>query len=116
MVGKFVILVPPVIMTPKFKPISGGNLKWIRAEDQLPMGALIGGFENETLYIIRAAHMASLTPGKFVSSQGTAYIPWGGDEHPKSEFEVCCLFYFIIYTQTDTEKDFLKNFSFYFAL
>ncbi|XP_026319825.1 uncharacterized protein LOC113230218 isoform X2 [Hyposmocoma kahamanoa] len=81
---------PPVITTPECKLISGGKLKWVRAEDQLPVGALIGGFENETLYIIRAAHMHSLTPGKFVSSQGTAYIPWGGNEHPKSEFEVLC--------------------------
>lgn len=95
---KFVALVPPVITTPECKLISGGKLKWVRAEDQLPVGALIGGFENETLYIIRAAHMHSLTPGKFVPSQGTAYIPWGGSEHPKSEFEVCCFFYFTIYT------------------
>lgn len=87
---------PPVIIAPECKPISGGKLTWIQAEDQLPVGALIGGFENEMLYIIRAAHMHSLTPGKFVPSHGTAYIPWGGNEHAKSEFEVRHLFFFAI--------------------
>lgn len=95
---KFVILVPPVIITPKCKPISGGNLTWINAEDQLPRGAFIGGFENETLYIVRAEHMSSLTPGKFVPSQGTGYISWGGDEHPKESFEVPMLFILLYYS------------------
>lgn len=98
MIIKFVVLVPPVIVTPNCKPISGGNLTWINAEDQLPRGAFIGGFENETLYIVRAEHMSSFTPGKFVPSQGTAYIPWGGEEHPKSTFEVCCLLYLLYYS------------------
>lgn len=73
---------------PKIKSVTGGELQWLHVDNQLPDGALIGGFENETLYIIRAPHQGSLTPGKFVPSQGTAYISWGGNEHEKENFDV----------------------------
>ncbi|XP_049873920.1 uncharacterized protein LOC126372285 [Pectinophora gossypiella] len=73
-----------------YKHISAGKLTWIEAGDQLPDGALIGGYENETLYIVRAPHRLSLTPGKFVPSEGVAYVSWGGEANPKSEFEVLC--------------------------
>lgn len=89
----FFILVPPVITTPKYKPVSGGKLRWIEAEDQLPDGALIGGFENEILYIVRGRHMNSLTPGKFVISEGTAYISWGGEANATNAFEVFISFH-----------------------
>lgn len=58
------------------------------SEDQLPDGAVIGGYENDALYIIRAKHRGSFTPGKLVSSEGVAYISWGGEAWEKSEFEV----------------------------
>lgn len=79
---------PPVLEQPTIKPVSGGKPTWVQADNQLPPGAMIGGSENETLYIIRANHRGSLTPGKFVPSEGLGYISWGGDAHDKSEFEV----------------------------
>lgn len=58
------------------------------ANEQLPDGSLIGGYENEFLYIIRSPHRGSLTPGKFVPSLGIGYVSWGGMAHVKNEFEV----------------------------
>ncbi|KAJ2947699.1 hypothetical protein O0L34_g9468 [Tuta absoluta] len=74
------------------KHITGGKLQWVQADDQLPDGALIGGFEEEVLYIIRAEHRGSLSPGKFKPSEGGGYISWGGNAHEKGEFEVLCGF------------------------
>ncbi|KAM3967438.1 uncharacterized protein ACR2FA_009596 [Aphomia sociella] len=79
---------PPIIKRPEIMPISGGRVQWVHADNQLPDGAVIGGYENDALYIIRAEHFGSLTVGKFVSSEGVAYIPWGGEAHEKEEFEV----------------------------
>ncbi|XP_028164312.1 uncharacterized protein LOC114355576 [Ostrinia furnacalis] len=83
---------PPVLEKPRMKSVTGGGLVWVHADNQLPDGALIGGYEKEMLYIIRAAHRGSLTPGKFVPSQGTGYISWGGESHGKNIFEVLCGF------------------------
>ncbi|XP_023949043.1 uncharacterized protein LOC112053739 [Bicyclus anynana] len=67
-----------------------GELEWIKGDNMLPNGALIGGYEKEMLYIIRAKHRGSLTPGKFVPSLGLGFISWGGEAHEKSDFEVLC--------------------------
>lgn len=86
-----VISVPPIIEKPVLKPLSDGELQWVPIEANthvLPDGVLIGGYEKENLYIIRAKHRGSLTPGKFVPSEGIAYISWGGDAITKSVFEV----------------------------
>lgn len=84
---------PPPRKTPMFKTISKGKLHWepVDAETNLlPDDALIGGFEREILYIIRAKHRGSLTPGKFVPSESEAFIPWGGEMHHKPVYEVLC--------------------------
>ncbi|XP_045781210.1 uncharacterized protein LOC123878149 [Maniola jurtina] len=86
------LYLPPKLQKPLLKKVRGGDLKWVVAEDQLPDGALIGGYEKETLYIIKAPHRGSLTPGKFVPSQGLGFIPWGGEMHEKNKFEVLCGF------------------------
>ncbi|CAG9796769.1 unnamed protein product [Diatraea saccharalis] len=83
---------PPIIEKPRLKPITGGELQWVEADNQLPDGSMIGGYENEILYIIRARHSGSLTPGKFVPSEGVGYIAWGGLSHEKMAFEVLCGF------------------------
>lgn len=82
---------PPILEKPDLKSVTGGELQWVHADNQLPDGAFIGGYEKETLYIIRASHRGSLTPGKFVPSQGTGFISWGGEAHDKNEFEVFML-------------------------
>ncbi|XP_059048144.1 uncharacterized protein LOC131843495 [Achroia grisella] len=79
---------PPVITKPDMLPITGGEVQWVRADNQLPDGAVIGGYENDALYIIRSEHNGSLTPGKFVSSEGVGYISWGGVAQEKHDFEV----------------------------
>ncbi|KAJ8736541.1 hypothetical protein PYW08_007197 [Mythimna loreyi] len=53
---------------------------------------MIGGFENEHIYVARAYHNGSLCPGKYVKSTGKAYVPWGGNEHCKEDFEILCGF------------------------
>lgn len=82
--------VPPLLEKPALKPVTGGELYWVQvdADTQFPDAAFIGGYEKENLYIIRASHRGSLTPGKFVSSEGLGYIPWGGEANVKSFFEV----------------------------
>ena len=85
---------PPLLEKPLSKPVTGGDLYWVKVDEdiQFPEGAYIGGYENENLYIIRAKHRGSLTPGKFVSSEGTGYVPWGGDSNAKNSFDVCASF------------------------
>lgn len=71
------------------KPLTDGHPEWVRSDGQLPDESIIGGHENgEVLYIIRGPHRSSLTPGKFVPSEGVAYICWGGETHVMEDFEV----------------------------
>ncbi|XP_053617755.1 uncharacterized protein LOC128679495 [Plodia interpunctella] len=79
---------PPEIPRPQLKSLCGGEPRWVPVGNQLPHGAVIGGYENGSLYIIRANHQGALTPGKFVPSEGLAYIPWGSVAHEKEDFEV----------------------------
>ncbi|XP_032529203.2 uncharacterized protein LOC116779132 isoform X2 [Danaus plexippus] len=75
-----------------YKHIDGGELRWVlmTSGDQLPFDALIAGFQEEPIYIARAKHRGSLCPGKYVPSKQLAFLPWGHQEHRKSEFEVLC--------------------------
>ncbi|XP_045781185.1 uncharacterized protein LOC123878130 isoform X1 [Maniola jurtina] len=85
------IYLPPKLEKPILKNVTGGELKWVEAEQngKLPHGALIGGYENEILYIIRAKHERSLVPGKYVPSHGLGYISWINMPE-KKKFEVLC--------------------------
>ncbi|XP_050684892.1 uncharacterized protein LOC126979566 [Leptidea sinapis] len=67
-----------------------GKPVWKEASHQLPINAVIGGYENETLYIIRSELRGSLTPGKFVPSLGIGFMPWGGTSHETANFSVLC--------------------------
>ncbi|XP_050362317.1 uncharacterized protein LOC126781395 [Nymphalis io] len=80
----------PIIEKPKLLAMPGGEPRWVKAYDQLPDEAMIGGYETGVLYIIRAPHQGSLTPGKFVPELGLGFVPWGGEMHEKNEFEVLC--------------------------
>ncbi|CAG9132404.1 unnamed protein product [Plutella xylostella] len=79
--------IPPPRPIMEHKPITTGSMEWIPWNNQLPDGALIGGYEGENLYIIRSRHRGSTTPGKFVPSTGVGYVPWGGQSVNKYEFE-----------------------------
>ncbi|KAJ2947700.1 hypothetical protein O0L34_g9469 [Tuta absoluta] len=86
---------PVILGPPKEKSIAGGKLHWVSLAENngiLPDDALIGGFQEEPLYIIRANHNGSLCPGKYLRSQNCGYIPWGGREFVKqnNDCEVLC--------------------------
>ena len=55
-----------------------------------PHNAIKGGFENNTImYIARAkAPDGSLCIGKLHPEHRVCYIPWGGKEHARHEYEV----------------------------
>lgn len=70
---------------------SGGAGNWIDVSGgQVPPGAVVGGQDcsGEPLYVIRAQHEGATLPGKLVPSHGCAYVPWGGLEHGKPEYQV----------------------------
>lgn len=93
---------PPPRPTVGLKLLDGGQPVWVNETGHLPDNAIVGGFEDEFLYIIRAAHEGSLTPGKLNPGQGRAYISWGGRDHEKLEFEVLCGYN---YVWVSTTKD-----------
>ncbi|CAH2050116.1 unnamed protein product, partial [Iphiclides podalirius] len=82
----------PITSSPmKAIKVDGGELKWTTMTGNvLPLDAMIGGFENEPIYISRARHRGSLCPGKYVPSKRHAYVAWGHSEHCKDNFEILC--------------------------
>lgn len=81
---------PPqnISLKPVVKKVKGGKPRWVKFDNKLPEDSIIGGYENEVLYIMRAMHETALTPGKFVPSTGKGYVAWGMYAHEKSECEV----------------------------
>ncbi|KAL0901791.1 hypothetical protein ABMA27_006964 [Loxostege sticticalis] len=83
---------------PKSKSVSDGKLVWVDADNQsIPSDALLGGYENEPLYIIRGGHEEVLSPGKYVPSKRAGYITERFYDDPQSthkltEFQVLCGF------------------------
>ncbi|XP_063229579.1 uncharacterized protein LOC134534858 isoform X2 [Bacillus rossius redtenbacheri] len=68
---------------------SGGTATWVDASGgSVPPHAVPGGFDNEQLYVARAQHEGALIPGKLIPSHGVCYVPWGGQEHGKPEYQV----------------------------
>jgi len=73
----------------------GPQIRWVPGTDTTcPENAVKGGHQNGIhLYIIRAPHAGSITPGKMFATapvQGRAKgsLCWGGSEHLKSSYEV----------------------------
>lgn len=65
--------------------------EWVHASDgAVPSGAIQGGktADGEPLFIGRAHHEGTLTVGKVHPSNGCLYVPFGGEEHKKHEYEV----------------------------
>ncbi|CAH0730199.1 unnamed protein product, partial [Brenthis ino] len=85
---------PPVatIENLPLRRLQGGAPRWVQVDDntELPDGALIGGYENEFLYIMRAPFRCSLTPGKFVPSLELGFITWGFDTYECDTVEILC--------------------------
>lgn len=70
---------------------AGGAACWVPSGGgQVPVSAVAGGTDGETIYVARARHEGALIPGKLVPSHGVVYIAWGGGEHAHAEYEVLC--------------------------
>jgi len=56
---------------------------------QIPKEAVKGGKEgNQTIYIGRAHHCGSVTPGKVLEVDRTCIIPWGTISNEKHDYEI----------------------------
>ncbi|XP_023939955.2 IQ motif and SEC7 domain-containing protein 2-like [Bicyclus anynana] len=68
-------------------------VQWVAASHgQVPPGAIIAGNTNtaEPLYVGRARHRGSLSPGKVHPSHEVCYISFGGSEVANRQYEVLC--------------------------
>lgn len=41
-----------------------------------------------SIYVGRAFHEGDMIPAKVIPDKNVAYVAWGGQEHPKSNYEV----------------------------
>ncbi|XP_052872525.1 natterin-3-like [Anopheles cruzii] len=76
---------------PLFEVLCGGNVSWQQSGfGQVPPNAVLGGRTSggEPLYIGRAHHNGSLTPGKVHPSHSALYIPYGGSELNMKNYEI----------------------------
>ncbi|XP_055548324.1 natterin-4-like [Wyeomyia smithii] len=74
-----------------FEILFGYGFIWVSSSNgRVPKGAVEGGrtASKESLYIGRAHHEGSLTPGKIHPSHGCLYIPFGGSEQLLQHYEV----------------------------
>ncbi|XP_053686612.1 uncharacterized protein LOC128736158 [Sabethes cyaneus] len=79
------------ISDPNIEVLCGLNFTWIPSEKGLlPKGAVLSGYSStgEPIYIGRAHHDGSLTPGKINPKHGCLYIAYGGREHARPNYEV----------------------------
>lgn len=79
---------------PEYEVLCDCRGTWlVTAGDNIPPTAVQGGSaENgEPLYIGRASHNDTITVGKIQKSHGVCYIPYGGQEIGKAEYEVLVL-------------------------
>ncbi|CAH2097253.1 unnamed protein product [Euphydryas editha] len=69
------------------------SLRWVPSSNgNVPPGAIVGGktSSGETLYVGRARHQLSITPGKVHPSHNSCYIGFGGAEIAYKKFDVLC--------------------------
>ncbi|CAK1544511.1 unnamed protein product [Leptosia nina] len=72
-------------------PPAAGGAVWVDAcSGQVPPGAVVGGQDcsGEPLYVARAQHEGAMLPGKLAASHQCAYVPWGGVENGKQQYQV----------------------------
>ncbi|EAT43285.1 AAEL005259-PB [Aedes aegypti] len=82
------------IMKEDFEVLRQGDFVWeFAANGVVPDGAVKMGatVDGEPLYMGRALHCGTQTPGKVHSSHGCLYIPFEGAEISHAEYEVLCL-------------------------
>ncbi|XP_061704892.1 uncharacterized protein LOC133516136 [Cydia pomonella] len=69
------------------------RIRWVPSRDgAVPPNAAVAGntAAGEPLYVGRAKHEGSLTPGKVHPSHKNMYISYGGKEIPHNTYEVLC--------------------------
>lgn len=69
------------------------DLRWVPASNgNVPPGAIPGGrtASGETLYVGRAQHQLSVTPGKIHPSHNCCYISFAGHEVSHKMYDVLC--------------------------
>lgn len=69
------------------------TLRWVPSSNgNVPPGAIVGGKTStgETLYVGRARHQLSVTPGKVHPTHKTCYIGFGGAEIAYNQYDVLC--------------------------
>lgn len=74
-----------------YEILCNGNVHWIpSSHGQAHPNAVHGGrtSSGETLFVGRAHHQGSVTPGKIHPSHGTLYIPYGGEEVAIANYEI----------------------------
>lgn len=82
------------ILKEDFEVLRSGDFVWeFSAGGTIPEGAVSCGAtaDGEPLYVGRALHQGTQTPGKVQLSHGVLYIPFDGAEVSISEYEVLCL-------------------------
>jgi len=70
---------------------SGVTVEWVaQSGGAVPDNAVPGGEQEDgqKLFIGRADHEGSITPGKVHPVHGVLYVAYGGEEHPHQEYEV----------------------------
>lgn len=79
--------------------LDSGNTCWCDASGgMVPPGAVEGGNDGETLFVGRAHHEGALIPGKVKPGHSVCYIPWGGGEHGKADYQVSSWHHFEVFT------------------
>ncbi|XP_046997689.1 uncharacterized protein LOC124613120 [Schistocerca americana] len=71
--------------------VEGKHYFWVeRTLGYADEGAVAAGVDVDgwELYVCRSRHEGDLVPGRLAPRDGCAYVPWGGGEHVKLEYEV----------------------------
>lgn len=79
------------IFKPNYELLSGHGFTWVGSSNgHVPAGAVLAGNTSggEPLFIGRAHHEGSLTPGKIHRAHGCIYIPFNGREESILHYEV----------------------------
>lgn len=93
------------ILVSNYEVLTGHGFTWVGSGNgHVPEGAVVAGNQSsgEPLYVGRAHHQGSLTPGKVHRSHGCLYIPFGGQEHSILQYEVLVgaqkgIFFYFVY-------------------
>jgi hypothetical protein len=81
----------PAVVPSATPAVSTPQYSWVKTNfDSIPSAAFPGGrdLNGDTLYVGRAEHEGSLTPGKVSKAHQGCLLPWGGEEHGKTHYEI----------------------------